>query len=118
MNPEFPVTIEDSALAHMRRMLARRDDPEAFIRIGVKGGGCSGFEYLIKVDDKPTKYDIRIELEGIPVVSDSRSAKYLAGAVVKSTANLMNNSLTIENPNASRSCGCGTSFTPKEELLR
>ncbi|MBL8047334.1 MAG: iron-sulfur cluster assembly accessory protein [Chthonomonas sp.] len=117
MTTDFPVSIEDSALVQLRRMLDRKGDPEAFIRIGVKGGGCSGFEYVIKVDNKPSKFDIRVELDGVPVVSDSRSAKYLQGAVVKSTKNLLNNALTIENPNASRSCGCGTSFTPKDDLL-
>lgn len=112
----FPVEIEEAALVQLRRMLARKHNPDAFVRIGVKGGGCSGFEYVIKIDDKPTKFDIRVELDGVPVVSDTRSAKYLQGAVVKSTKNLLNNGLTVENPNASRSCGCGTSFTPKDDL--
>lgn len=110
---DFPVTIDPAVLPILRRMLQRKGDAESFIRIGIKGGGCSGFEYLIKVDSKRTPFDIPIEVEGIPIVSDSKSAEFIKGAELKPSGNLMNNGLQMVNPNAARSCGCGTSFTPK-----
>jgi iron-sulfur cluster assembly protein len=109
----FPVTIQPEVVPILKRMLARKGDPDAFIRIGVKGGGCSGFEYLIKVDTKRTAFDLELELDGVPIISDTKSAQFIEGAVLAASGNLMNNGLKIENPNAARSCGCGTSFTPK-----
>lgn len=109
---EFPVTVDASALPILKRMLARK--PEAtFVRIGLKGGGCSGFEYVIRADHDGTPYDVEAEVDGLRIVCDTRSAKYLSGSTLRGTSNLIQGCLEFENPHASRTCGCGTSFTPK-----
>lgn len=112
---EFPVRLTSSALAHIAKIMKKDGRPEAFLRIGVKGGGCSGFEYVLKIDTQPSPYDIEQELDGIRVVCDSKSAVYLKGTTLDYTGNLIGGGFKFDNPNAKRSCGCGTSFTPKEQ---
>lgn len=111
--PVFPLEIEEKALEQIRRILAKDGRPDAFLRIGVKGGGCSGFEYVLKLDTKRLPIDLEREFDGVPVVCDSKSAKFLEGSTLVYTGNLIGGGFKIENPNAARSCGCGTSFTPK-----
>jgi len=112
---EFPVKFTSAALAHIARIMKKDGRPEAFLRIGVKGGGCSGFEYVLKIDTQARPYDIEQEFDGIRVVCDSKSAVYLKGTTLDYTGNLIGGGFKFENPNAKRSCGCGTSFTPKEQ---
>ena len=109
----FPVSLTAPAIAQVRRLLAKDGRPEAFLRLGVKGGGCSGFEYLMKLDDKPRANDLVLELEGLRVVCDAKSARFLEGSVFDYTGNLIGGGFKFEYPNAARSCCCGTSFTPK-----
>lgn len=110
---EFPVIVSSEALAQIRRVLAKDGRPDAFLRIGVKGGGCSGFEYMLKIDTKRLPIDLEREVEGISVVCDQKSAAFLMGSTLVYTGNLIGGGFKMENPNAARSCGCGTSFTPK-----
>ncbi len=110
----FPVIIEPKALEHSRRWITRKGVPGSFIRLGVKGGGCSGLEYVIRIDDNKLAIDLELEIDGVMFIIDSKSAKFLDGAVLVYSGNLLGGGLKFENPNASRSCGCGTSFTPKE----
>jgi iron-sulfur cluster assembly protein len=109
----FPITPTESALAQLRRLLAKDGRPEAFLRVGVKGGGCSGFEYVIKLDTQPKSIDLVAEFDGVRVVCDAKSAVYLRGSVFDYTGNLIGGGFRIENPNVDRTCGCGTSFMPK-----
>lgn len=110
---EFPITPSEPALSLVRRMLTRDGRPNAVLRIGVKGGGCSGLEYVLRVDAEPKENDLQAEFEGMPFVCDPKSAKILMGSTLVATGNLIGGGLAIENPNADRSCGCGTSFTLK-----
>jgi len=110
-NP-FPVEITPEAVTQLVRLVKRKAQPGQFVRIGVKGGGCSGFEYVLRLDDRRMEIDRVIEIEGVEVRCDSKSARFLQGARLVATANLMQGGLSFENPNATRSCGCGTSFTP------
>jgi len=110
---DCPFQISPEALAHMRKLLERKGQPGQFFRVGVKGGGCSGFEYVIKLDEKSTSFDLNFDFDGVPVVTDSRSAPYITDATIVFTNNLMHGGLRFDNPNAARSCGCGSSFTPK-----
>jgi iron-sulfur cluster assembly protein len=110
---DFPIIVSPAALARVKRLIAKDGREGVFLRLGVKGGGCSGLEYVIKLDTHPSKLDISLEIEGVRVVSDSKSAKFLDGAVLEFTNNLIGGGFKFENPNAGRSCGCGTSFTPK-----
>ncbi|QYK52818.1 MAG: iron-sulfur cluster assembly accessory protein [Fimbriimonadaceae bacterium] len=113
MSESFPVEITPEAVAQIAKLLARKGSEGSFLRIGVKGGGCSGLEYLFKLDDQPKDIDLVWEGDGVRVHCDSKSAKFLEGAKLIYTGNLMGGGFQFENPNAVRSCGCGTSFTPK-----
>ena len=80
------------------------------LRVAVEGGGCSGFQYDIKLDT-PTQDDLVLEGNGEKVVVDATSLPFLTGAVIDFSEELIGARFTIENPNASSSCGCGTSFS-------
>lgn len=109
----FPVTLTDGAVGQLKRLVAKDGRPDVFLRIGVKGGGCSGLEYVMKLDVERKPIDLSTEFEGVEVVCDSKSAKFLQGATLDYTGNLIGGGFKFENPNADRSCGCGTSFMPK-----
>lgn len=111
----FPVQITDDAWNQIRSLLARKGGDGTFLRIGVKGGGCSGFEYVFRLDDRELPIDLITEREGAVVRLDSKSAEFLAGATLVYTGNLLGGGFAFENPNAVRSCGCGTSFTPRDK---
>ena len=110
----FPVTLTEGATTRIKQLLTKDGRPEAFLRIGVKGGGCSGLEYLLKLDTERKPTDFSAEIEGVPIVCDPKSAKFLEGSELTYTGNLIGGGFKFENPNAARSCGCGTSFTPKK----
>jgi iron-sulfur cluster assembly protein len=109
----FPIEITPEALGQIKRLVAKDGRPDVFLRIGVKGGGCSGFEYVLKLDVKTTQFDMDIEIDGVHVKSDTKSAEFLQGSTLEYTGNLIGGGFKLENPNAARSCGCGSSFTPK-----
>lgn len=111
---DFPIVLEDSALKRVAALIAKDGREGVFLRLGVKGGGCSGLEYLMKLDDKARENDHVYIAEGIEVRLDPKSARFLAGSTFKYTGNLMGGGFTFDNPNAERSCGCGTSFTPRK----
>lgn len=109
----FPVSVTPRALSQVKRLLAKDGRPEAFLRIGVKGGGCSGFEYVMKIDVTPKTIDLVLDLEGVRVVCDSKSATFLVGSTFDYTGNLIGGGFKFDNPNIEKSCGCGTSFAMK-----
>jgi iron-sulfur cluster assembly protein len=111
----FPINIEPEAARQIKRLLAKDGRAEAFLRVGVKGGGCSGFEYVLKLDTARRESDHFAEISEIPVACDPKSAKFLEGSTLKWTGNLINGGFAFENPNAGKSCGCGTSFSLKNE---
>ena len=85
-------------------------DASQKLRLGVKGGGCSGMTYILGFD-QPAANDVGFELEGISCVMDSAHELYLAGMEVDWEEGLNNRGFTFTNPNASKTCGCGTSFS-------
>jgi iron-sulfur cluster assembly protein len=109
----FPVSITDAALAQIKRIVAKDGREGVFLRLGVKGGGCSGFEYRMELDTVRRPIDIELVIDDVTVVCDNKSAKFLEGSTFNYTGNLIGGGFQFENPNAARSCGCGTSFTPK-----
>lgn len=113
METEFPITVTERALGQLKRLLAKDGRPDAFLRVGVKGGGCSGLEYVLRLDTRRLSHDLEAEFEGMKVVCDAKSAVYLKGSTLEYTGNLIGGGFKLDNPNAARSCGCGTSFTPK-----
>src|SRR4051794_25984983 len=111
---QFPITVSSAALEQIKRLVKKDGRPGVFLRVGVKGGGCSGFEYVLKLDEKHTPFDIELALDEVRVVSDTKSAPFLEGSSLEYTGNLIGGGFKLENPNAARSCGCGSSFTPKQ----
>jgi len=105
----LPPKVTSRAFARLAEINAAAGEAKA-LRVAVEGGGCSGFQYEIKLDD-PTADDLVLEEAGQKVVVDSVSLPFLADAVIDFTEELIGARFTIENPNASSSCGCGTSFS-------
>ncbi|MDQ0060720.1 iron-sulfur cluster insertion protein ErpA [Paenibacillus harenae] len=104
------ITISDTASDKIKEMLEEEGTPDMFLRIGVKEGGCSGFSYGMGFDDEQHEGDNALELKGLKVVVDGDSIKYLNGLVIDFKESAMGGGFTIENPNASATCGCGSSF--------
>lgn len=84
---------------------------EDYIRVGVKSGGCSGLEYVLKFDNQTTDTDQIFEDNGIKVIIDKKSVLYLAGTVLEYSGGLNGKGFIFNNPNANRTCGCGESFS-------
>ena len=84
---------------------------EDFIRVGVKSGGCSGLEYVLKFDNQKTDSDQVFEDNGIKIIIDKKSVLYLAGTVLEFSGGLNGKGFVFNNPNANRTCGCGESFS-------
>ena len=84
---------------------------EDFIRVGVKSGGCSGLEYVLKFDNEKTDADQVFEDNGIKIIIDKKSILYLAGTTLEYSGGLNGKGFVFNNPNAARTCGCGESFS-------
>jgi len=113
---EFPVRASERAIARIRQLIAKDGRPNLSLRVGLKGGGCSGLEYVLKLEDTLRDSDLTTIWDGITIACDPKSARYLAGTRLDYTGNLIGGGFSFENPNAARKCGCGTSFTPKEGI--
>ena len=84
---------------------------EDYIRVGVKSGGCSGLEYVLKFDNEKTDADQIFEDNGIKIIVDKKSILYLAGTTLEYSGGLNGKGFIFNNPNANRTCGCGESFS-------
>jgi iron-sulfur cluster assembly protein len=112
--PKRTVIITDGAAAFAREKLAQRGTPDAAVRLGIKGGGCSGFSYVIQFDDEPPRErDSVFENQGIRFYVDKKSLVYLAGSALDYEKTVMFSGFKFRNPNEASSCGCGHSFTVK-----
>ena len=109
MDLQIPPRVTDRAFARLAEINDSSEAAKA-LRVAVEGGGCSGFQYEIKLDE-PAADDLVLEGLGQKVVVDAVSLPFLADAVIDFTEELIGARFTIENPNASSSCGCGTSFS-------
>ena len=108
------VTLTPAAISQVRYLLQKKGNPALGLRLGVKGGGCSGLSYVMNLEENPTEKDHTYEVEGVQVFVDKKSATFLVGVTLDySTRNLLEGGWVWSNPNAARGCGCGTSFTPK-----
>ena len=112
---ELPaITITPEAVNQVRFLMAKQGNADLALRIGVKGGGCSGLSYVMNLEETPTERDYVLEVGGVRVFVDKRGARFLDGIQLDyTTRNLLEGGWKWTNPNAGRSCGCGTSFTPK-----
>ena len=103
------IQLSVSAKKEVLRLLSGK--PESFLRIGVKGGGCSGLSYDVKLDSQVLEFDRTFEDDGVKVVCDSKSLVYLDNMMIDYSDELVGGGFKFVNPNASGSCGCGTSFS-------
>lgn len=106
---ESPVTFTENALKEIKNVLAGNEDKTLRIRVGVKGGGCSGLSYILGLD-KQEEEDIEYEIQGVPIIMNKAHGIYLLGMQVDYGDGLNARGFIFENPNASSTCGCGTSF--------
>lgn len=104
------MTMTESAAARAAALLEEKNDPTAAIRVFVKSGGCSGYMYGMAIDDRRLDGDKEFEDKGVKVVVDKMSWPLLAGSEVDYVENMMGGGFSVTNPNASSSCGCGSSF--------
>ncbi len=109
--PPPPFTVSDRAIARVRTILDAEARPGLHLRIGVSGGGCSGFQYVFELDAERQPDDVALEKEGVRVVVDGMSLMYLIGAELDYVEDLTGSYFSVHNPNASSSCGCGSSFS-------
>lgn len=109
MDLALPPKVTDRAYARLREICEATGEEKA-LRVAVEGGGCSGFQYDIKLDD-PAADDLVLEKDGARVLVDAVSLPFLQNAVIDYTEELIGARFVIQNPNATSSCGCGTSFS-------
>jgi iron-sulfur cluster insertion protein len=105
------IRITDTVITKVAEMLAEEGDPSLQLRIFVTGGGCSGFQYGFAFDDEVKDDDVRVARGAITVVVDAMSLQYLIGAEIDFEDKLDGARFVIRNPNASSTCGCGSSFS-------
>jgi iron-sulfur cluster assembly protein len=105
------VELTDNAVAELKRLIEAQNLQDHFLRVGVQGGGCSGLMYSLHFDNEMGKYDKMTEIKGIKVVVDMKSALYLSGTSIDFIQSLTGGGFKFNNPNATRSCGCGESFS-------
>jgi iron-sulfur cluster assembly protein len=109
------VALTPGAVKQIKRQQEKTGKVGWYLRLGVRGGGCSGLSYVIDMENEPDpEFDLTYQVDDVNVVVDRKSALYLKGTTLDyNIKNLMEGGFVFENPNAVRSCGCGTSFTAK-----
>ncbi len=106
------IGITERAQKEVKRIITEQNlPPQTALRVGVKGGGCSGFSYTLGFDDQVAETDQVEEVDGVRIVCDPKSFLYLSGTEVDFEDNLMGRGFKFGNPNASKTCGCGESFS-------
>ncbi len=108
------ITITDKAVEKAQALLVERSLPEGALRVFVVGGGCSGYQYGMALASEAEEGDTVIELSGVRVLVDPDSAPLLQGAEIDYVDDVMKSGFTIFNPNAVKSCACGTSFQTED----
>jgi iron-sulfur cluster assembly protein/iron-sulfur cluster insertion protein len=106
-----PITLTDTATAKVAELLAQEGNDQLALRVAVRPGGCSGFSYEMFFDSEFAEDDLRSEYGSVKVVVDPASAQLLTGATLDYSDGLQGAGFAINNPNATRSCGCGQSFS-------
>jgi iron-sulfur cluster assembly protein len=109
----MPITLSEAAAREIRNTIQRESLPEenTRLKVGVKGGGCSGFTYTLDLTEEPkTENDEEMESRGIKILCDMKSYLYLDGAEIDFKDEMMQRGFFFKNPNATSTCGCGSSF--------
>ena len=105
------ISISREAADHVRDFARQAGRPDAHIRVGVKGGGCSGLTYVLDLVDEPSEDDKVLEEHGLQLFVDRKSYVFLAGTILEYSGGLNGKGFVFNNPNAKTTCGCGTSFS-------
>jgi iron-sulfur cluster insertion protein len=106
-----PLNFTDSAANKVKDLILEEGNPELKLRVFVTGGGCSGFQYGFTFDEVINDDDTQMEKNGVTLLIDSMSYQYLVGAEIDYTEGLEGSQFVIKNPNATSTCGCGSSFS-------
>ena len=106
-----PLVFTDSAATKVKQLIEEEGNPELKLRVFVTGGGCSGFQYGFTFDEATNEDDTTLQKAGVTLLIDPRSLQYLVGAEIDYQENLEGAQFVIKNPNASSTCGCGSSFS-------
>ncbi len=106
-----PLFLSDSAVSKVRELVEEEGNEDLKLRVFVTGGGCSGFQYGFSFDEAQDEEDAVIERDGVSLLVDPMSYQYLVGATVDYQEGLQGAQFIVQNPNASSTCGCGSSFT-------
>jgi iron-sulfur cluster insertion protein len=108
---EMPLVFTDSAAAKVKSLIDEEGNPDLKLRVFVSGGGCSGFQYGFTFDETQNADDTVMEKNGVTLLVDSMSFQYLVGAEIDYSEGLEGAQFVIKNPNATTTCGCGSSFS-------
>jgi len=106
-----PIVFTDAAADKVGELIKEEDNPELMLRVFVSGGGCSGFQYGFTFDDKLEDGDSKVVNRGVTLIVDPMSVQYLMGAEIDYKEDLQGAQFVIRNPNATTTCGCGSSFS-------
>ncbi|OOF66502.1 iron-sulfur cluster insertion protein ErpA [Rodentibacter caecimuris] len=106
-----PITFTDAAANKVKALISEEENHELKLRVYITGGGCSGFQYGFTFDEKTNEGDLIVEKSGVKLVVDPMSLQYLIGGTVDYTEGLEGSRFIVNNPNASSTCGCGSSFS-------
>ena len=109
--PPPPLVFTDSAANKVKDLVDEEGNPELKLRVFVQGGGCSGFQYGFTFDEIVNEDDTQMSKNGVTLLIDAMSLQYLAGAEIDYKDDLQGAQFVIKNPNATTTCGCGSSFT-------
>ena len=106
------ISLTDTAVGEVKRLIEKEQKPNVGLRLAVKGGGCSGFSYVMAIDEAtPKQFDTVFEQDGIKVLVDAKSHLYLDGTTIDYKNGMTGGGFEFNNPLAKKSCGCGTSFS-------
>jgi iron-sulfur cluster insertion protein len=108
---ESLLVFTSAAASKVSKLIEEEGNPDLMLRVYIQGGGCSGFQYGFTFDEEEKEGDTRIETDGVVLLIDPMSMQYLTGAEVDYTEGLQGAQFVIRNPNASTTCGCGSSFS-------
>ncbi|MEH6471604.1 MAG: iron-sulfur cluster insertion protein ErpA [Halopseudomonas sp.] len=110
-NDESPLVFTDAAAAKVKSLIEEEQNDDLKLRVFVTGGGCSGFSYGFSFDEQMSDDDTTVEKNGVMLLVDPMSFQYLAGSEVDYKEGLQGSQFVIKNPNATTTCGCGSSFS-------
>jgi len=110
-NDKMIIDVTPAAASEVGRLMGLEKQADLYLRLGVTSGGCSGMSYMMEFDSEKGQFDREFDFHGVKVIVDLKALQYLAGTVLDYKSSLTDGGFSFENPNAKRSCGCGSSFT-------